>query len=116
MIFALDIDDGALRTFPTATEVAAHCKAIDVKDGFWLFFDEDGSPLEARFERPEPVGDADLSVGNFDLQRAMAGLWLQERLSLVVTVGGNGPSTVDELVDSLQAERARRAARGGRSE
>ena len=52
MVFALDTDDGGLLVFPTTAEAAAHCKGIDVKDGFWRFFAEDGSPLEARFEGP----------------------------------------------------------------
>ena len=48
MVFALDKDDGGLFAFPSAAEAAAHCKGIDVEDGFWRFFAEDGSPLEAR--------------------------------------------------------------------
>ena len=38
MVFALDTDDGRLRAFPSADGAAAHCKAVDVEDGYWLFF------------------------------------------------------------------------------
>ncbi len=82
MVFALDTDDGGLLAFPNTAEAAAHCKGIDVKDGFWLFFAEDGSPLEARFERLNQAGDSALISGVYILQRAMSGLWLQASLRL----------------------------------
>ena len=114
MVFALDKDDGGLLIFPTTAEAAAHCKGIDVKDGFWLFFSEDGSPLEARFERLYQCGSSALSVGGYTLQRPMSGLWLQERLSQVMKVEGCGLGTVTELVETLKVNRAKRAARGGK--
>jgi hypothetical protein len=116
MVFALDKDNGGLLVFPTTAEAAAHCKGIDVKDGFWLFFAEDGSPLEARFARLNQAGDFALLAGGYILQRAMSGLWLQERLSQVMTVEGCGLSTVSGLVETLKANRAKRAARGGKRE
>ncbi len=116
VVFALDKDDGGLLVFPTTAEAAAHCKGIDVKDGFWLFFAEDGSPLEARFARLNQAGDFALLAGGYILQRAMSGLWLQERLSQVMTVEGCGLSTVSELVETLKANRAKRTARGGKRE
>ena len=60
MLFALDTDDGGLLAFPTTAEAVTHCKGIDVKDGFWLFYAEDGSPLEARFERQNQAQDSAL--------------------------------------------------------
>jgi len=113
MVFTLDTDDGGLLAFPTTGEAAAHCKGIDVKDGFWLFFAEDGSPLEARFERLDQTGDSALISGVYILQRAMSGLWLQERLAQVMRVEGCGLSTVAELVETLKTNRSKRAARGG---
>jgi hypothetical protein len=114
MVFALDTDDGALLVFSTTAEAAAHCKGIDVKDGFWLFFAEDGSPLEARFERPNQTGDSALTSGIYILQRAMSGLWLQERLAQVTRVEGCSLNTVAELVETLKVNRGKRAAAGGR--
>jgi len=113
MLFALDTDDGALLACSTTAEAAAHCKGIDVKDGFWLFFAEDGSPLEARFERQNQTGDSALIPIAYILQRAMSGLWLQERLAQVTRVEGCGLGSVAELVETLKANRAKRAARGG---
>ncbi len=114
MVFTLDTDDGGLLAFPTAAEAAAHCKGIDVKDGFWLFFAEDGSPLEARFEPLNQAEDSALISGVYILQRAMSGLWLQERLAQVMRVEGCGLSTVAELVETLKVNRSKRAALGGK--
>jgi hypothetical protein len=111
MLFALDTDDGSLRAFPTETEAMAHCKGVDVYDGFWLFFDEDGSPFEARFTRENQARDSALTFGAYTLQRAVSGLWLQERLAQVLSVEGCGLSTMAELVETLKINRGIRAAR-----
>jgi hypothetical protein len=114
MVFVLDTDDGGVLAFPAAAEAVAHCKGIDVKDGYWLFFDEDGSPLEARFERLNPAGDSVQFSDVYVLQRAMSGLWLQERLAKVMRMEGCGLSTVAELVETLKVNRSKRAAHGGK--
>ncbi len=114
MVFTLDTDDGGLQAFPTTGEAVAHCKGIDVKDGYWLFFDEDGSPLEARFERVNQTGDTASFSNVYILQRAMSGLWLQERLAKVMRVQGCGLSTVAGLVETLKINRGKRAALGNK--
>jgi hypothetical protein len=108
MIFALDTDDGAVKALASAAEAGAHCKPIDVEDGYWLFFADDGSPLEARFERAaRPGSDAALPTA-FTLQRAMSGLWLQERLDRVSAVNGCGLSSVEQLAETLRINRGKR--------
>ena len=104
MVFALDMDDGTLLAFASAAEAVAHCKAVDVEDSYWRFYSEDGSPLDARFA----PGDAALPRA-YTLERAISGLWLQERLPKVVTVSGCGLATVEELVEMLKINRGRRA-------
>jgi len=104
-VFALDRDDGGLLAFSSPVETDAKCKRIDVKDGFWLFFDDDGSPLEARFDH---ANQSDGSPGAYTLERPMSGLWLQERLAQVVTVKGCGITTVAELVETLKINRSKR--------
>src|SRR5205814_10458846 len=47
MVFALATDDGGLMAFPSAVDASSYCEGIDVKDAVWLFFPDDGSPLEA---------------------------------------------------------------------
>ena len=112
MVFALDTDDGGLRAFAFTAEAAAHCKGVDVEDGFWLFFAEDGSPLEARFERVTQPADPEAVPLAYVLQRAMSGRWLQERLAQVTWVEGCGLTTIGELVETLKINRGKRVAPG----
>ena|SRR6185503_12961427 len=108
MVFALDRDNGELLAFSSPVETDAYCKRIDVWDGFWLFFDEDGSPLEARFERVNQSEDSVDPPSAYTLERPMSGLWLQERLAQVVMVKGCGMTTVAELVEALKVNRGKR--------
>jgi hypothetical protein len=108
MLLALDKDEGRVIALAAAADADAHCKAVDVRDGFWLFFDDDGSPLEARFEHPDlPALAAPVSHA-YTLQRAMSGRWLQERIGQVRTVQGCGLSSVDDLVETLKVNRGKR--------
>jgi hypothetical protein len=110
MVFALDRDNGELLAFSSPVEIGAKCKGIDVRDGFWLFFDEDGSPLEARFEHVHQSEDSVDYPGAYALERPMSGLWLQERLAQIATVKGCGLTTVAELVETLKINRGKRVA------
>ena len=47
----------------------------------------------------------------YTLQRAMSGLWLQERLAQVASVGGCGLATIEDLVEILKINRSKRIAR-----
>ena len=107
MVFALDRDNGALLAFSSPVETDGQCKRIDVQDGFWLFFADDGSPLEARFDHLDQSEDA-LDPGPYTLERPMSGLWLQERLDQVVTVTGCGLTTIAEVAEMLKINRSKR--------
>jgi hypothetical protein len=109
MLFALDRDNGGLLALSSPVEAAAHCKPIDVRDGYWLFFADDGSPLEARFDYPSHSEDSIDLPGPFTLERAISGLWLQERLDTIATVKGCGMNNVEEVVETLKTNRAKRA-------
>ena len=113
MVFALATDDGGLMAFPSAQEAEVHCEGIDVGDGVWLFFADDGSPLEARFERPNRRGLFTVS-GTYKLQRALSGRWLQERLAEVKYVQGGGLTDIAELTETLKVNRSKRIAPGGK--
>ena len=97
MVFMLDKDDGSLLVLESADQAPLHCKAVDVEDGYWLFFAADGSPLEAWFERDAPAGEA--PPGPFALERAMSGRWLQERLDQVKSVRGCGIGNIEALIE-----------------
>jgi hypothetical protein len=107
MLFALDKVTGEVLILASPVDAPDRCKPVDVKDGFWLFFADDGSPLEARFdptEGPDDVPDA------YSLERAMSGLWLQERLDKVAIVTGGGVDTVEGLAELLKINRGKRIA------
>jgi hypothetical protein len=108
MVFALDKDSGELLALPSPLDAPAHCKPIDVKDGYWLFFAEDGSPLEAWFDDPAAAEMSPEAPGEFALERAMSGLWLQERLDRVTSVKGCGLTTLEAVAETLRANRAKR--------
>jgi hypothetical protein len=109
VIFALDMDDGTLLAFAADGEAAARCKAVDVEDGFWRFYADDGSPLEARFFRPDGPGPGSIPSA-YVLQRAMSGLWLQERLGQVRRIEGCGLELLEEVEEILKVNRGRRVA------
>lgn len=104
MIFAFDKDNGSLLALPAAADAAASCKAVDVADGYWLFFAENGTPLEARFERRTESGEI---PGAYTLQQALSGLWLQERIGQITSVQGCGLSTIEELVQTWKTGRGK---------
>ena len=108
MVFALDKDSGELLALPSPLEAPAHCKPIDVKDGYWLFFADDGSPLEAWFEDPAAADASPEALGEFALERAVSGLWLQERLEQVTAVKGCGLASLEDVAGTLKANRAKR--------
>ena len=105
MLFAFDKETGEVLVLASPVEAPALCKPVDVKDGYWLFFSDDGSPLEARFDPGE--GPDDLP-GPYSLERAMSGLWLQERLENVGRVTGAGVESVDGLEELLKINRGKR--------
>ena len=107
MVFALDNETGEIVVLSSPVEAPGRCKPVDVKDGSWLFFAEDGSPLEARFD---PADDPDELPGPFSLERAMSGRWLQERLERIRTVDGCGVNSVEGLTELLKINRGKRVA------
>lgn len=115
MVFALARNNGALRAFATAVDATCSCEGADVKKSMWHFFADDGSPLEARFERPGPQGKDTAVAHAYMLHRAMSGLWLQERLEQVRKIEGCGLTSVADLVELLKVNRGKRVApRGNR--
>lgn len=56
MIFAAETEERSLHVFPDAFTAAAYCEGIDVEATVWLFWDDDGSPLEPQFTVPNKRG------------------------------------------------------------
>ena len=112
MIFALATKEGGLLAFASAADAIARCREADVREARWLFFSDDGSPLEARFALPTTRRRSKAAPVTYTLQRALSGLWLQERLAQVRRVEGCGPASIAELVELLKINRGKRAAAG----
>lgn len=109
MLFAFDKDTGEVLVLASPVEAPHRCKPIDVKDGFWLFFADDGSPLEPRFD---PTDDPDDLPGPYSLERAMSGRWLQERLERVASMTGGGVADVEGLAELLKINQGKRIPSG----
>ena len=109
MLFAFDKDTGEVLVLASPLEAPERCKPVDVKDGYWLFFADDGSPLAPRFDPTEGPDDI---PGPYSLERAMSGLWLQERLDEVATVRGGDVGDVDGLAELLKINRGKRIPLG----
>lgn len=112
MIFALATKEGRLVAFASAADATSRCREAGAREALWLFFSDDGSPLEARFAPPTKGRKSKAASGSYILQRALSGLWLQERLAQVKQVEGCGPASVAELVELLKINRGKRAAAG----
>ncbi len=50
MIFIF-VEDGTLEVVNSVEEVRRNCEGIDVENGVFRFFDENGSQLEPRFTK-----------------------------------------------------------------
>ena len=56
MIFAADTDDRSLHVFPDALTAASYCEGSAVEATMWLFWDENGRPLQPEFDIPNKRG------------------------------------------------------------
>ncbi len=49
LVFALACDESTLFVFASEAGAIAHCEAVDVEDGQWRFWRDDGTALRADF-------------------------------------------------------------------
>ncbi len=56
MIFAADTDDRSLHVFPDALTAASYCEGSAAEATMWLFWDDQGRPLEPEFDIPNKRG------------------------------------------------------------
>jgi len=97
VIFALSTDDRTLSVFATAAEAIGYCEGIDVEDGVWLFFANDGTPLKPTFTSPNRRGVILVGSGTYILEPASVGVHLCDALKGVAAVEGSGMSSVDDV-------------------
>ena len=69
MVFAYAIDDGSLTAFSTEGEAIAYAEGIDVEDGAWRFFADDGAELTPCFKAANERSAWFVRSGNYNLVR-----------------------------------------------
>jgi hypothetical protein len=107
MIFAADTDDRSLHVFPDAVTAASYCEGTAVEATMWLFWDENGKPLEAEFDVPNKRGLFTTKNGVYHLVPGTDGRFvtLSEMLDGVRQVIGEFTSVkaVQEYLNGLGA-------------
>ena len=99
MIFGYATDERSLEVFPSMEKAISAAEGVDVEDGVWLFFAEDGSPLEAVFTTPNQRGNFTVRSGSYSL-RPSASSQLRGLLAILPEV-----TSVEGELDSVDAVR-----------
>ena len=89
MIFALATDEKALLVFPALEDAIAYCEGIDAEAGAWLFWSENGLPLQPDFLAPNQRGRFSVASGVYRLLPAQSGAPLVDLLSGVRSIEPN---------------------------
>jgi len=95
MIFAVETEERTLRAFASEADAIAACEGLDVEAAIWLFWSNDGTPLEPVFTVPNRRGIFTAKNGVYYLRPA-TGLHhahLSEAVDEVLNFEGPAPST-----------------------
>lgn len=95
MIFAAETEERSLHVFPDAETAASYCEGIAVEAALWLFWDDDGTPLEPQFTIPNKRGLFTGKNGIYHLVKVHHGQYslLHEALQHIRQVIGECPFT-----------------------
>jgi hypothetical protein len=93
MIFAAETEERSLHVFPDAETAASYCEGLAVEATLWLFWDDDGAPLEPKFTIPNRRGLFTGKNGLYHLVPMISGqhAFLQEALEQIRQVIGEFP-------------------------
>ena len=86
MIFAVETEERTLMVFPSEAEAVAHCEGLDVEAAVWLFWNDQGEPLEPLFSVPNKRGLFVVRNGTYGL----------------VPAAPNHHAHLSEVVDEIQ--------------
>jgi hypothetical protein len=70
MIFAVETEERSLYAFDSEAQAIAACEGLDVEAAVWLFWGNDGSPLEPVFTVPNKRGLFSVKNGTYHLRPA----------------------------------------------
>lgn len=95
MIFAAETEERSLHVFPDAETAASYCEGLAVEATIWLFWDDDGAPLEPQFTIPNKRGLFTATNGLYHLVRGSGErqTFLHEALEQIRQVVGEFPFT-----------------------
>lgn len=95
MIFAAETEERSLHVFPDAETAASYCDGLAVEATIWLFWDDDGAPMEPQFTIPNKRGLFTATNGLYHLVRGRGDkqTFLQEALEQIRQVVGEFPYT-----------------------
>jgi hypothetical protein len=95
MIFAVETEERTLRAFVNEADAIAACEGLDVEAAIWLFWSDDGTPLEAVFTVPNKRGLFTVKNGVFFLRPSTSQhhAHLREAVDEVLNFEGPAPFT-----------------------
>lgn len=70
MIFAVETEQRSLLVFESEADAIKNCEALDVEAATWLFWNEEGEPLEPHFLKPNKRGLFIVQNGVYELRAA----------------------------------------------
>ncbi|MES2318152.1 MAG: hypothetical protein V4631_11725 [Pseudomonadota bacterium] len=115
MIFAAETEELSLHVFPDAVTAASYCEGLAVEATLWLFWDDNGEPMDPEFTIPNQRGLFTSKNGLYHLVPGVPGRHavLREALEQIRQVVGEVPFTsVKAVQDYLNRPSAGRLASG----
>jgi len=88
MLFAYETERRVLRTFADQDAANLRCDGFDVREGRWLFFDEDGCALEPTFSDSSIEYGVVIAYGRMRLEPAEGRAGLRELLPQIADLSG----------------------------
>lgn len=112
MVFAAETEERSLHVFPDADTAASYCEGLAVEATLWVFWDDNGAPLEAEFTIPNKRGLFMATNGLYHLVPVAQGqhALLHEVLEQIRQVVGEFPFTSVRAVQDYLSRPQRAAA------
>jgi hypothetical protein len=100
MIFVVETEERTLQAFASEAEAISACEALDVEARTWLFWSNDGTPLEPVFTVPNKRGLFTVQNGVYHLQPAtvLHHAHLNEAIDEVLNFEGPEPASSAQAI------------------
>ena len=110
MIFAFETDAQTLDVFSDETAAISYCEGIDVANGIWIFWDDEGIPLLVEFTVPNKREGLWLTNGTYHLapNPEITQTPLLEALEHIVAINGQPPFNTVSAIKQYLTSRSRK--------